>query len=131
MCALALLALTPVALVGCGSSDAADHGDDAHTEAPASGAAGAPADELRLLGKSFAYEPAAITVKAGDTRTVVLKARDLPHDITVKELDIHIHANGGRTVKKAVTFDKPGTYTFYCSVAGHRQAGMEGTLVVQ
>jgi uncharacterized cupredoxin-like copper-binding protein len=26
---------------------------------------------------------------------------------------------------------KPGTYTFYCSVPGHEQAGMKGTLTVK
>jgi plastocyanin len=37
-------------------------------------------------------------------------------------------ANGIASVKVTL---KPGTYTFFCQVPGHRQAGMEGTLTVK
>jgi uncharacterized cupredoxin-like copper-binding protein len=37
--------------------------------------------------------------------------------------------NGG--VSKLTVTVKPGQYTFYCSVDGHRQAGMEGKLTVK
>jgi uncharacterized cupredoxin-like copper-binding protein len=39
-------------------------------------------------------------------------------------------AQPGGTSTVALTL-KPGQYTFYCPVPGHRQAGMEGTLTVQ
>ena len=36
------------------------------------------------------------------------------------------HLPAGRTVDL-----KPGTYHYYCTIPGHREAGMEGTLVVK
>jgi plastocyanin len=56
----------------------------------------------------------------------------LEHDVTVARGSTVLGATpkfiGGT---RSLTLNlKPGTYTFYCSVPGHRQAGMEGTLSV-
>ena len=57
------------------------------------------------------------------------------------EHDVKIESSSGATVgglepftggTKTLTANlKPGTYKFFCSVPGHRQAGMEGTLTVK
>jgi uncharacterized cupredoxin-like copper-binding protein len=58
----------------------------------------------------------------------------LSHDVTVESPSgstvgaTPIFQGGSKTLTLNL---KPGTYKFYCSVPGHRQAGMEGTLVVK
>ena len=57
----------------------------------------------------------------------------LPHDVAIEGNGVDVK---GKTVTQGGTSTvsatlKAGTYTFYCSVDSHRQAGMEGTLTVR
>jgi uncharacterized cupredoxin-like copper-binding protein len=63
----------------------------------------------------------------------MLNKSSVPHDIAIQGNGVNqigkVVSNGGTsTVSSAL---KPGKYTFYCSVPGHRQAGMVGTLTVK
>ena len=53
-----------------------------------------------------------------------------PHDITIDGKGKGQVVQNGGVSKFTATF-APGKYTYYCSVPGHRQAGMQGTLTVQ
>jgi plastocyanin len=85
-------------------------------------------------GTSFAFEKSSLTAKPGPVRLVATNPQAVPHNISLQGpggLDLH-----GKTVPKGGSSQvstklKPGKYTFYCSVPGHRQAGMEGTLTVK
>ena len=43
---------------------------------------------------------------------------------------LHVHALGDKQVTVTFTPTDPGTYEFYCTIPGHREAGMVGSLVV-
>ena len=46
------------------------------------------------------------------------------------EADVHLHLESGEEGTTTFTPTEAGTYTYYCTVPGHREAGMEGTLTV-
>ncbi|MDP8978487.1 MAG: plastocyanin/azurin family copper-binding protein [Actinomycetota bacterium] len=55
------------------------------------------------------------------------------HNVTfegVNDGEPAVEADGGETATGTVDL-QPGTYTYFCSVPGHRAAGMEGTLVAR
>jgi uncharacterized cupredoxin-like copper-binding protein len=56
----------------------------------------------------------------------------VPHDIAIKGAVNQVGpVVSGGGVSTVTTTLAPGTYEFYCSVPGHEQAGMKGTLTVK
>jgi plastocyanin len=93
----------------------------------------AGATTLQVSARSVAFAPADLHVRAGET--VVLEfTNDDPifHDWQVAGLaNVDAGARPGQTQRIRFTIDEPGTYVVECTVEGHAEAGMVGTLVVE
>jgi mono/diheme cytochrome c family protein len=82
----------------------------------------------------LAYVVSSATAPAGALEIDSRNASGTPHNIALEEdgrpLDKgEVVSNGGVS---SVSVDlRPGRYTFYCSVPGHREGGMQGTLTVR
>lgn len=142
---LALIAplVAALAVVSCGggSDDA-----DAPTPTPV-----APTDgSITIRASEFRFEPSAIVVSQGEEVQIVLDNEgDILHNIKIdEELDAEVidsvssgplSGSEGQLFVGADDHDQgtltfvpleAGTYSFYCTLEGHRQFGMEGTLTV-
>jgi uncharacterized cupredoxin-like copper-binding protein len=148
------VALGVLALAGCGSSSSST---SSSTSTPASTAATTPAPTTSSAtattpapaggtsaGQTLAvsanpegqlkFMPSSLSAKAGNVTIAFANPAPVEHNLTVASpsgsvLGATPTFHGGSktlTVKLA-----PGSYKFYCSVPGHRQAGMEGTLSVK
>jgi plastocyanin len=82
---------------------------------------------------SLAYQFADAEGKPGQVTLRSPNESSIDHDISIEGngLDEHgeVVKNGG--VSEIKVDLKPGDYTFYCSVPGHREGGMEGKLTVK
>jgi plastocyanin len=80
------------------------------------------------------FNKTALTAKAGKVSIDFTNMASLAHNLTVASASGAVvgatptFAGGAKTLALNL---KPGTYKFYCSVPGHRMAGMEGTLTVK
>jgi len=139
---LTLLALPLTALAlfaaGCGGDDDSDSPNASDTatqaEAPASDSADAEAVDLQAEPDgALAYVEDTLEARAGNVAIAFTNDAPVGHDVVVeqdgKELARSEVLTGG---SETVAFEaKPGEYTYYCSLPGHREAGMEGTLNVK
>ena len=110
------------------------------TSASAGGAAAAPSGPATNTIKisadpsgQLAYQEKAAQAKAGKDTIDFTNKAPTPHDVVIAQGSTVLGKTPvitGKTAKASVTL-KPGKYVFYCSVPGHRQAGMQGVLTVQ
>lgn len=87
--------------------------------------------QVEVMGSDFKFNPAQISLQAGEKVKLIFKnTGEARHDFVIEGLNTRTKLIAPGT-SDTVEFTAPdtGTYTFYCSVPGHRQAGMEGKLV--
>ncbi len=130
---LAVLAATSVpgiAHAGDGHGGGGEHGHGSGSKRHESAPTVPGAREIEVSAKSFEFTPDEITVGAGEDVTIVLRSTDILHDLVVKREGHIVSAKAKKTKRGGLRIDEPGTYRFWCSIPGHRKAGMVGTIVV-
>jgi plastocyanin len=89
--------------------------------------------EIVIEGDEYAFSPKTITLFKGEKVRLTFKnTGNLPHNFMVQGLGIATRTiSGGQTDTVEFTPEEAGTYPFYCSVGGHKDLGMEGSIVVE
>jgi len=153
LCVVAIAAIVP-AIAGCGgsSSSATTTQSSPATSTAATSASGGGATtqtssstttsgggstaattvlNIQASASELAFVPNTLSAPAGRITIRMTNPSQLQHSIALAVSGVQpgpVVGNGG--VSEVVATLTPGTYTFYCTVPGHRQAGMTGTLTV-
>jgi plastocyanin len=137
---LAVAALSVLGLAACGgSSDNSTTAASAPTQTAAAGGGGggggaSTVDISTPSGSSLAFDQTSASAKSGNVTIDFDNKQPLQHDVAVADSSGKVLGQTDLVSSGTATTSvnlQPGTYTFYCTVPGHREAGMEGTLTVK
>jgi plastocyanin len=136
---LAILCLASFALAACGGDDD-DEGSEPTTTAEETtggggggGGGGAAVDVSAAEDGSLAFDQSSLSASAGPTTFDFSNPASVGHDFCLEQEGSEVGCTDVISDGDTSTLDadlESGEYTFYCSVDGHRDAGMEGTLTV-
>jgi plastocyanin len=114
---------------GGGTTSPTGDGQGGEAKANAKNEVEIPADSTGQL----LYKFKSASAKPGNVTLLSQNDSQVPHDISLKGSGVDEQGEqvtGGETSKVTANV-KAGKYTFYCSVPGHEQGGMKGTLTVK
>ncbi len=132
--ALGLLSVIGAGVVGA-AAGAYEEPEGAEGEEAAAAAGSATVEEvpegapLFTAGQQLVYTEAPSEIPSGEAE-IYLQLESLPHNVVFEGVnnDEPVVEGESAGIFMGTVELEPGDYTYYCSIAGHREAGMEGTL---
>jgi plastocyanin len=138
-----LLVLAALGLAACGggssSSSESTAAETTQEEAPAGGgekeaSGGSEALKIEAAPSGLAFASDTAKATAGNVTVDFKNPQSVPHDVAIEDAGGEVIAETEVTSEGEASTTaelEPGTYTFFCTIPGHREAGMEGTLTVK
>ena len=129
------LLLATALIAGCGGDDDEESAatPEATQEPAADGGGGGGSETVAVSSPadgSLKFDQSELTAPAGEVTFAYDNPSQVPHAFAIDDVegatDTITESKGEVTVEL-----EPGSYTYFCPVGSHRQAGMEGTLTVE
>jgi plastocyanin len=91
-----------------------------------------PTANVTVTANEFKYNPTTVVVYTGQKVTITLKNIGVvQHTLVIPQLGIRLVANPGISATDSFTAGAIGTYSFYCEIPGHKEAGMTGQVLIR
>jgi plastocyanin len=117
LCAAVLAA---IALGSCGGDDDSDAAPDRRGDGV-----------IEVVARDIEFGESEYGTNAGDVRLRYVNQGSIAHTLLIDDVDgFKLEVAGNGDDDQGSVQLGPGTYTLYCDVPGHREAGMEATLEV-
>jgi plastocyanin len=121
---LGLAAALALGIVGCGADDT--------TVSPTAAGGDGQGARVTVVARDISLSQDGYSTDAGPVHVTYRNDGSIEHTLVIEGVEgfkLDVHAKGD-VDDGSVTLE-PGTYTIYCDIPGHRQAGMHATLTVR
>lgn len=89
-------------------------------------------DAVTVESGNLYYKPEAVATKPGNVRITLKNVETGSHNLVIEGVArFELQVSGKGAKDSNVVALKAGTYVFYCSLPGHRAAGMQGEISVE